>query len=67
MFGRWFNQKVNNLPLSLNYLKFGYDFNQKIDNLPLYLKKIIVSSRYTEISKIPFGCELVLRASHTLF
>jgi hypothetical protein len=30
----YFNEKVDNLPLSLTHLTFGYSFNKPVDNLP---------------------------------
>ena len=56
-----FNKKVDNLPLSLIHLTFGYYFNQKVDNLPLNLKEIKIWKRYVNLyqMKIPFCCKVV--------
>lgn len=38
--GWYFNQSVNNLPISLKEIVFGYEFNQSVDNLPFTLEVI---------------------------
>jgi hypothetical protein len=44
IFGNKFNQSVDNLPWTMEYLGFGYEFNQTLDNLPGSMKKIIFSA-----------------------
>ncbi len=51
-FGNNFNQLINNLPNSLEYIKFGdYHFNQSIDNLPNNIREIYLGENY----KVPIN------------
>ena len=45
-----FNQSINNLPNSIQYIKLParYNFEHKIDNVPLSLKTILCSKHYFE-------------------
>ncbi len=42
-----FNQPVDNLPLSLTHLTFGFNFNQKLNNLPLSLTHLEVNFMFS--------------------
>jgi len=44
IFGNKFNQSVDNLPWTMEYLGFGYEFNQTLDNLPGSMKKIMFTA-----------------------
>jgi hypothetical protein len=58
---------INNLPLWIEEvcIKFSnYDkHNKEVNNLPMTLKKITVENEYylKYITKIPFGCEIVIQ------
>jgi hypothetical protein len=57
---------INNLPLQIEevYIKFSYDdtYNKEVNNLPITLKKITIDDeKYLKyITKIPFGCNIVI-------
>ena len=58
---------INNLPLWIDevYIVFSHmnKDNKEVNNLPMTLKKIIiVNDKYLKyITKIPFGCEIVIK------
>ena len=53
-----FNNSIDNLPNSVEYICFGNDFNQNIDNLPLRLKELHLSSNFNKpIDFLPHGLE----------
>lgn len=49
-----FNQPLDNLPSTLEYLKLGYGYNQPLDNLPSGLVSLTVGDRFNRpIDKLP--------------
>jgi len=34
IFGEFFNQSIDNLPVGIKSIVFGHEFNQSVDNLP---------------------------------
>lgn len=42
----FFNQKVDNLPISLASLELGHDFDQTIDNLPISLTSLELGDHF---------------------
>ena len=60
-FGHCFDQKVDNLPLNLTHLTLGWYFSKSVNNLPLNLEEVkIYRHKIYLLTKIPFGCEIVL-------
>ena len=48
------NQLIDNLPNSLESIKFGYNFNQSVDKLPNLLKSIIFGEYFNQsVDKLP--------------
>lgn len=47
-FGLWFNNNVNNLPISLVKIYFNVDFNKKNNNLPINLISLIYCESYNK-------------------
>ena len=56
---------INNLPLQLEevYIQFYHNYDKEITNLPITLKKITIDyEKYLKyITKIPFGCEIIIQ------
>ena len=58
---------INNLPLQIEevYINFSYHYtnNKEVNNLPITLEKITIENeKYLKyITKIPFGCEIVIQ------
>jgi hypothetical protein len=62
---------INNLPLWIEevYIMFGKwndKYDKEVNNLPITLKKIIIKDeKYLKyITKIPFGCDIVIKVSN---
>ena len=58
---------INNLPLEIEevFIKFSNDdeYNKEVNNLPMTLEKITIENeKYLKyITKIPFGCEILIQ------
>ena len=49
VFGRDFNQVVNDLPDTITHLTFGWDFNQSVDNLPKSITHLTFGSHFNQL------------------
>lgn len=60
-FGKFFNQKVDDLPPTLTHLKFGDKFKQKVDHLPSGLTHLQFGRKFNrKVNRLPNSL-LVLR------
>jgi hypothetical protein len=67
-----FDNSVDNLPLSLTHLTFGYWFNKPVDNLPLSLTHLTFGDRFNQpvdnlpnnLTHLTFGHQTPVRLAH---
>ena len=59
---------INNLPLQIEevcikFNKYYDEYNKEVNNLPITLKKIVIENEKNlkYITKIPFGCEIIIQ------
>jgi len=60
-FGNYFNNNVDDLPLTLKYLNFGNYFNNKVNNLPKSITHIKFGHRFEQpIDELPQSIEHII-------
>jgi hypothetical protein len=59
IFGKRFNQMVDNLSENTAYVRFGNGFNQYIDNLPESIKEMGFYSHHNFKNNIPSNVEII--------
>lgn len=60
IFGRSFNQPINNIPPNIKSIQFGERFKQKVNNLPDSVKEISFSNNYNQkLDLLPESVEII--------
>lgn len=74
IFGKYFNQTVNDLPEGIDHLKLGYHFNKKLDGLPSTLKELMLDMNFNYpldflpvgLTHLTIGCNYATKYEHSL-